>query len=119
MGIEITGIEEVQKEIEDLAERVAAALPDAIRKGATLIEDSAKDKAPVQTGALRDSIITDVQRKGSEIIVEVGPTVDYADDVEFGRLRKAAQPYLRPAVDETEQEVLDLIVQELNRELGL
>ena len=56
-----------------------------------------------------------VSPTSTEVIGEVGPTVDYADDVEFGGARRAAQPYLRPAIDETQERVLDTLVEELNK----
>ena len=80
----------------------------------SIVESSAKEKAPVKTGALRDSIISDVEQTAAEVTVEVGPTVDYADDVEFGGVRRAAKPFLRSAIDETEETVIEALVNELN-----
>jgi HK97 gp10 family phage protein len=81
------------------------------------IEGRAKAKAPVDTGALRASIYTDCagqqsgepgnaplpKPKGDD--AHVGPSMDYALYVEFGTRRAGAQPYLVPAVRETEDQL--------------
>lgn len=77
------------------------------------IEARAKMKAPVDTGALRNSIYTDTRNtsniptekdydlpRGSRTKIYVGPTMEYAIYVEFGTSRQSAQPYLIPAVEE-------------------
>lgn len=103
----------------------------AVGRVAFSVERKAKMKAPVDTGALRASIYTRVgtrrdgfpqatagvsSRDRDEQLVElpepennhtahVGPAVTYGVDVELGTHRQAAQPYLTPAVRETEQEL--------------
>ena len=114
MGVTIDGVKEVEAQLKEAVTLLAARLPDAILESAEKVRESAKEKAPVITGALRDSIISEVETNGSEITVEVGPTVDYADDVEFGGLRRRAKPYLRPAIDETEELVIEALVNEMN-----
>ena len=117
MGISIQGDHELKRLLRDIAENIVPmALPEISLRSVSLIEASAKQKAPVRTGALRDSIITEViESSRSSVTLEVGPTVDYADDVEFGGIRRAAQPYLRPAVDENEEAVVEALVDELNQ----
>lgn len=64
------------------------------------IEAGAKNRAPVDTGALRNSITNEVHRTGNTIRGEVGPTVKYGGFVERGDgVGHTAQPYLRPATD--------------------
>lgn len=78
------------------------------------IEAGAKAKAPVDTGALRNSIYTECggqksgtpgdnpfpSPKGSD--AHVGPSVEYGLFVEFGTRHMGAQPFLVPAVREVE-----------------
>ena len=115
MGVTIEGDKEVIQQLTSAAETLVKALPGAMLRSVSIVEDTAKDRAPVRTGALRDSIISDGEGTSTEVTVEVGPTVDYADDVEFGGLRRAANPYLRSAADETEDQVIDALVAELNK----
>ena len=115
MELEVTGIKEVREQLRDMVEQVTKALPEAMLESVSIIEASAKEKAPVRTGALRDSIISDVEETTTEVSVEVGPTIDYADDVEFGGVRRAAKPYLRPSIDELEDTVLEVLASELDK----
>lgn len=61
------------------------------------IEGRAKLKAPVDTGYLQNSIRSSRTGAGSWR-VEAG--AEYAAHVEYGTRYMAAQPYLRPALDE-------------------
>lgn len=62
------------------------------QKIASEVAESAKANAPVDSGALRDSIVA------TENSVEVG--ADYALFVEIGTEHQAAQPFLSPAVQD-------------------
>lgn len=102
---------------------------DKIAKAGFAVEGRAKIKVPVDTGALRASIYTSLssgdrsddamadataRRPGVELAplpvprdnhtAYVGPSVEYGDEIEFGAANRAAQPYLVPAVRETEAE---------------
>ncbi len=79
--------------------RVAARAGTAMAKALGDIGAGAKNRAPVDTGTLRNSITSEVQRRGNTIRGEVGPTVNYGGFVEQGTSRMSAQPYLRPATD--------------------
>lgn len=72
---------------------------DAMVKALTDIKGRAQAIAPVDTGALRNSVTTDTSRQGGTLRGEVGPTVNYGGFVENGTSRQRAQPYLRPATD--------------------
>ena len=67
------------------------------------MEAHAKINAPVDTGFLRNSITVDSVTPMEAIIA---PHTDYAEYVEFGTSRMAAQPYMRPALDEHEGEIV-------------
>ena len=118
MGVTIEGDKEVIQQLTSAAETLVKALPGAMLRSVSIVEDTAKARAPVQTGALRDSITSDAEGTATHVTVEIGPRVDYADDVEFGGLRRAANPFMRSAGDETEDQVIDALVAELNRALG-
>jgi HK97 gp10 family phage protein len=69
-----------------------------IEKYLILIEDDAKHLVPVATGALRDSITHTLEALAGEVTAG-NDTVDYAQYVEYGTARAAAQPFLRPAFE--------------------
>ncbi len=87
-----------------------------VRRIAFEVEARAKQKAPVDTGALRASIYTrtsneqvpgvpgDPERLDlpapEEGVAHVGPSVDYGAPVELGMEGRTPRPYLGPAVAE-------------------
>lgn len=80
---------------------IAAALPDrtraVVRKASFDVEGQAKNRAPVDTGALKNSISTEFEDNGLTGII--APHVEYATFVEFGTRRMSAQPYMTPAAE--------------------
>lgn len=73
---------DVEKEMSDIGNQVA---------------EDARRMAPVETGALRDSIQSEVSGSGTETTVRVGSNLEYAIYVEMGTSNQGAQPFLRPA----------------------
>lgn len=59
-------------------------------------EAIAKTHAPVDTGALRNSIQA---QPVNSLEWEVGPAVDYGLFVEMGTVKMAPQPYMTPAAE--------------------
>lgn len=110
--------------LDRLIRQLPSAVEDNIRAIAFAIEAKAKAKAPVDTGALRASIYTRTNRQDGfaqassaargrnadaalqplpepePLTAVIGPSVSYAIDVELGTARRAATPYLTPAVRE-------------------
>jgi HK97 gp10 family phage protein len=61
------------------------------------VQKTAKNLAPVDTGALRNSIkVTKYPKQQS---VTVGTNLEYAPHQEFGTVRLPANPYLGPAIN--------------------
>lgn len=80
--------------------RARQALRDAVHAGALVIETDAKERAPVRTGTLRRSINTQVHDVSpTRVLARIGPNTHYAAFLEFGTVRMAARPYMRPALD--------------------
>ncbi len=79
---------------------------DGLEAGARVVETYAKILAPVDTGFLRNSIQVDSVTPVEAIIA---PHTEYAEHVEFGTSRMAAQPYMRPALDEHEGEIVQAV----------
>lgn len=63
-------------------------------------EGYAKRLCPVDTGLLRNSIT----HTSDEDTAYIGTNVEYAAYVEYGTSKTAAQPYLKPAVNDHAQE---------------
>jgi HK97 gp10 family phage protein len=85
----------------------------SIRPGAEVILRHAQENAPVDTGFLRDS--GQIVEESDGVAVEF--TADYAAAVEYGTSKMAAQPYLRPAIDEYEKEILSVVADKVQEEV--
>ena len=103
----VNGGDQLRRNLERLqGDERRRAQADGLEAGARIVETYAKLTAPVDTGFLRNSILVDSATDTEAIIA---PHTDYAEHVEFGTERQAAQPYMRPAIDEHEAEILDAV----------
>lgn len=77
-----------------------------IVKATLLVERSAKELCPVETGTLRRSITHEIQ--GNYAIV--GTNVEYAPHVELGTVNwPGGKPFLRPALEANLKEIRRLL----------
>ena len=74
-------------------------------------ERYAKEKCPVDTGNLRNSIAHAQKDANTE---SIGTNVHYAPYVELGTRKMRAQPYLRPAVEDHRAEYEKIFKGELS-----
>ncbi len=88
----------------------------ALRDGMQTMVDRAKELAPVDTGRLRDSIRFEGGEGEYTFIADPkNPTsgLRYAVYPEYGTSRQIEQPYMRPALGETLQQVVERIKNDL------
>ena len=95
--------------------------PIVLDKVAFRILTSAKQMAPVRTGALRAS---GRGRKVNQFrrIVQFGGAgtgVDYAQAVEFGTFRQSPKPFLRPAVLRHKKDIENIMLKAVNHRLTM
>lgn len=118
MQINIEGISTVQAALEVKAAEMAAKLSKGIAEGCKIVEAEAKANCPVSTeatrpggphGELRASITSQVEGNTGT----VGTNKEYAGYVEFGTYKMPAQPYLVPALEAKEGEVVEAIKAEV------
>lgn len=103
----VRGGAELQRNLNRLAgAQRRQAQQDGLEAGGRIVETHAKLLAPIDTGALKGSIEV---YEATPVQALIGPSVDYAEHQEFGTVRMAAHPYMRPALDEHENEILDAI----------
>lgn len=133
INMEIQNIDEVIKSIID--NMTDNGLEDALGVACALVERSAKQKAPKDTGALRRSITSRIERTFDEVAGIVFTPLEYAPYVEYGTGLFAEeggrkdvpwnyqddkgnwhstsgqhpQPFMRPALEENREEILRII----------
>lgn len=138
MSVNINGLEEVLQRLENTGD--PEKIRQALGKSCALVERSAKEKAPKDTGALRRSITSEVRESGGEISGVVFTPLEYAPYVEYGTglfaeggngrqdvpwnyqddegnwhstSGQKPQPFMQPAFDENREKILRLIKEAL------
>jgi HK97 gp10 family phage protein len=100
--IKMTGGPELERALRELGGNIAGRLGgNAVRAGARVIANEAKQRVPVRTG-------------GTVRQAWVGTRLFYSWFVEFGTSKQPPQPFLRPARDEGAQKAVDKIVENLS-----
>lgn len=113
----------------------------AVGKACALVERTAKQKAPKDTGALRRSITSEVEREGNEMVGTVFTPLEYAPYVEFGTglfaesggrsdvpwcyqddkgewhstSGQKPQPFMRPALNENREQIKRIIKEAIQK----
>ena len=135
--IKFEGLDKLIDKIEDIGD--VQAIASAMQDACNLVEGTAKDKAPKDTGALRRSITSKIEVNSSEINGIVFTPLEYAPYVEYGTGLFAEngngrqtpwvyrddkgdyhythgqhpQPFLRPALNENKDEIIQIIKEAL------
>lgn len=137
MSVSFVGLEKVLKRLDKIKD--PASVKSAMGNACAMVERSAKTNAPKDTGALRRSIESKVEGDSKQVIGTVYTPLEYAPYVEYGTglfaenggrqdvpwcyqddngewhttYGQDPQPYMRPALDENEKEILRLLQEAL------
>lgn len=140
MSIELRGMDEVLEALDGLMD--PNKLTAAMGKACALVERSAKQNAPKDSGELRRSITSKVENNGGDVQGEIFTPLEYAPYVEYGTGLFAEnggrqdvpwnyqddkgewhstngqkpQPYMRPALDENRAEIIRIIKEGLRND---
>src|SRR5580658_5223923 len=103
---------------------ITPAVTASVQASVNMIQQTAQQLCPVETGALRDSITTTINETGKTVVGSVGSDLFYATYVEYGTGRKGdpsapyahveswpgmkPEPFMRPAIDESKGSILEL-----------
>ena len=128
MSTEIKGLEGLIKTLNSLPDKLEnKIIRAAVRKGANVVRDKARQNVPKDTGNLQKSIITSGAKVSGKIAFRVSlkqrktknsKDPYYGRFVEFGTSKMPAKPFMRPALDESENEVLDVVVNDIKSKLS-
>jgi HK97 gp10 family phage protein len=122
--IRVEGAREIEAALKELGVRASnRVLRSALMRAGTVLQRAARENAPqpgsaddpFATGALRKAITKRLRRARpgkQELLVGIErPRSRIAHLVEFGTSRMAAEPYLRPALDEQGHEAVEVLRQ--------
>lgn len=133
MAVQFKGFEKIIEAMDNLVAKEEATR--AIQKACALVERTAKQKAPKDTGALRNSIQSRIEREGEDIVGIVFTPLEYAPYVEYGTglfaeesgrktpwiyedektgkgvftQGQKPQPYMRPALNENRERIVEIL----------
>lgn len=93
MASRIIGMDSFKEAMNAKVNKVSDGMDKIIQSEGKAVLSRAKDNVPVITGDLKNSI----QYTYSDHIATVSTDVDYAPYVEYGTFTMAAEPYMRPA----------------------
>lgn len=129
--------EEFARKLAEVEETLMEYLEEAMKTAVLLVESTAKELVPVDSGRLRSSIASEVEKVATNVIKGlVGTNVEYAKYVEFGTSSHMitadsgylhftvdgeevftksvnhpgteAQPFLRPAIETHRDDIIEL-----------
>lgn len=81
MEVQIEGLDKLLKKLDGLGGSIPQSTQKALLRAGGVFEKAAKEKCPVDTGDLRDSIHTEAKADDQ---VATGTSLKYGPDVEFG-----------------------------------
>ena len=134
MGFEVKGMEATIAKFQRAATASDGAIKRAVKAGGKIVAEKLKDKAPVDTGALRDSIkpsaikynaadgyYCEVKPVGNhpatgEPLAKIGNILEYGRS--YGRTQKAPLGWFHPTVRAAEGEALEAMQKELDKQMG-
>lgn len=103
--------------VRKLQKAVPAAAEETVKASCLAMEATAKEKCPVDTGRLRDSINTRIEKEDGDITGIVSTDVEYAGYVEHGTSKMSAKPYMKPAFDEHKKDIENYFIETLKHKL--
>ena len=134
MEVKVNGLTELTQKLDSLLD-----INDGMKKCCALVERSAKEKVPVQTGELRRSITSKVENNGLEVTGTIYTPLEYAPYIEYGTglfaekggrptpwcyqddkgewhttSGQPPQPYMRPALNENRTAILEILGGSIN-----
>ena len=109
----IEGLTELQNKLRKL--KGIGDNPKALLAGAFVLQKYSQENAPVgETGFLKNSISSRENTNGAEVFVGA----DYGYYVEMGTSKMAAKPYIRPAIEQHSNEIVNAVAKVLDGDIS-
>lgn len=114
MAVRIEGLGRLRRKLGKLGPAGRDAVRREIKRAALNVQNGARERVPVDTGRLRNSIAHVIDLDGMRAVI--GTNVEYAPYVELGTFRASAQPYLFPAFEAEKPKIRARLRKALNDE---
>ena len=116
MGISTSFTAKYTSHRKERAKELVDKLDGGMHKAVLIVERQAKENVSkttghpqVQTGRLRASIVSRVDKEGNNIVGKISSNVEYAPYLEFGTIRMPPYPWLFPALEAKKGEVKEAL----------
>ena len=119
VGVE--GADKLAKDLKAMEDAAASVLMKGAKAGGQIALNDAKQNCPVDTGALKQSLhLTEGKSTKTKATVQVDydMALTYGTHVELGARGRPANPFLRNAVDDNQEQINEAIVAEISRAVG-
>lgn len=126
-SIKIEGMENILAELDKKDADTVRLLTEGLTESSYFVRDRAKVKAPFRKGKLKSAIASgDLEIERGKVKIDIGIDTSvkpfskdgyYARFKEIGTSKMRATPYLRPALDESKNEVKTIISKKLKKAL--
>ena len=120
-SVTIEGLPHMRAQFAELSDKMQrAVMRKALKQTGAIVVKAARAKVPVLTGTLKKSIKSSVsvkERGGSYVDIGWGRKAFWGLFIEKGTSRRAARPFLRPAVDENHPQILARFTEALNEQI--
>ena len=117
----VEGADALVKDLKAMEGAAADALMVAAKAGGKIALEDAKRNCPVDSGALKQSLhLTEGKATNTKATVQVDydKSLKYGTHVELGSRNRPANPFMRNAVDENQNQINEAITAELSRAVG-
>ena len=117
----VEGASALVKDLKAMEDAAAAALMQAAKAGGKIALEQAKRNCPVDSVALKQSLhLTEGKATNTKATVQVDydKSLKYGTHVELGSRNRPANPFMRNAVDENQNQINEAITAELSRAVG-
>lgn len=114
IAVQVFGARETRAALRAFGAAAKAAVRREIAASAFRVQEGARRRCPVRTGALWRSITVDLWEDSAQ----VGPHMPYDAYVEFGTRRMEARPYLFPAAEEEAKRFPQALAEAVRRVAG-
>jgi len=118
LKVKIQGMKELERKLKRLPDAVGGRhLAAAVEKAAEIPRGAAESLAPRRTGRAAEHIVVELQEstpRRAEAFIGYEKPGFYLLFQELGTLHHPAQPHLVPALEQTKDDVVEVVVEELD-----
>jgi HK97 gp10 family phage protein len=119
--VSLEGGQKIVRRLKTMDEAAGNVLMQAAKAGGEIALDEAKNRCPVDTGALRDSLNMAENTKKptkADVKIDYDKSLKYGTFVELGARGRPANPFMRQAVDDNIVKINEAISEEIADAVG-